>query len=63
MTARREYVLRCDYCGSYAPLDDAQVALEADQTLPDGRVACTPTVHCSPYCAQQATSVRVGARG
>lgn len=55
-------VFRCDYCGQWRALRDAQIWYVQDGTNEAGDVVFTVAVGCGAYCAREMANVRVGGR-
>jgi hypothetical protein len=55
-------VFRCDYCGTYAPLDRATLIWRWVEDLDSGNELYTSAIYCSDYCGQRSarTAVAVG---
>ena len=70
-------LFRCDYCGSYAPLNAALISFDPGDVTVDSRPIeesgadepgqqvqlWVPAVHCSPFCGRSATAPTGGSRG
>ena len=54
-----EEVFQCDYCGKFAPINQAIMAWAEDWQTDDERTVFTVSIACSPWCADQVNDLRV----